>query len=348
MDIEKTIIEMEMDKEDSTRFRRVHAAAKSLFGDRLTHMSAPGGSYRASYRVHLGDTTVIASCRDDFRRTRIEAFALRKLGAVCESMPRCLGLADDVLFQSDAGKRRMNVAMFEADDAERQLIANRAVEALFTIHRAARAAEMHKYMPPLGASKQWVTRVVNAVRKLEKQGAKIGKGFNRFGVYDALTVAPRQFVKWDCRSGNAALDIAGNLRWFDFEYCGLRHGAEDFAWLIADESWPRAPQTMLSMVCDAYDPDIAEDRDDWLEYLSIYIVFHALQRLQLMQSEVAKRGWKSKRKVIARDDVGLHPEFAIQLCNVAMFFAERSRLTAPLLPMFEAVSADLAPIANCA
>lgn len=348
MDVEKTILEMEMDKEDSTRFRRVHAAAQSLFGDRLTHISTPGGSYRASYRVHLGDMTAIASCRHDFRRTRVEAFALRKLGAVCESMPRCLGLTDDVLFQSDAGKRRLNVAMFEADDAERQQVAIKAVEALFTIHRAARDAEMHTYMPPLGTSKQWVTRVVNAVRKLEKQGAKIGKGFNRFEVYDALAVAPRQFVKWDCRSGNAALDTAGKLRWFDFEYCGLRHGAEDFAWLIADESWPMAPQTMLDMVRDAFDPDIAQDRTAWLEYLSVYTVFHALQRLQLLQSEVAKRGWKSKRKVIARDDVGLHPEFAIQLCNVAMYFADRSRLTAPLLPMFEAVATELAPLSDCA
>ncbi len=348
MDIEKIIRDDDMDKSDETRFRRVHAAARTLFGDKITDISAPGGSYRASYRVHLGETTVIASCRYDFRRTRVEAMALHKLGAVCDAMPRCVGLIDDVLFQSDAGKQRLNVAMYDANDADRERIAIKAVEALFTMHRAARAAEMHKFMPPLGASKQWVTRVVNAVRKLEKQGASVGKGFNRFDVFDALTVAPRQFVKWDCRSGNAALDDAGKLRWFDFEYCGLRHGAEDFAWLIADESWPMPPQTMLDMVQDAFDPDVAEDRSTWLEYLSVYTVFHALQRLQLMQSEVAKRGWKSKRKVIARDDVGLHPEFAIQLCTVATFFAERSRLTAPLMPMFEAVATELSPMADCA
>lgn len=348
MDIENTIAEMEMDQEDATRFRRVHSAAQSLFGDRLTHISTPGGSYRASYRVHLGDMTAIASCRDDFRRTRIEAFALRKLGATCDAMPRCLGLTDDVLFQSDAGQRRLNVAMFEEGDAERQMISGKAVEALFSVHRAARAAEMHRYMPPLGVSKPWITRVANAVRKLEKQGARMGKGFNRFKVIEALSIEPRQFVKWDCRSGNAALDASGKLRWFDFEYCGLRHGAEDFAWLIADESWPMAPQTMLDMVRDAYDPDIAQPRDAWLDYLSLYTVFHALQRLQLMQSEVAKRGWKSKRKVVARDDVGLHPEFALQLCTVAMFFADRNRLTAPLMPMFEEVARELAPLADAA
>ncbi|MCC1480864.1 hypothetical protein [Roseibaca sp. Y0-43] len=348
MDIEATIAEMDMDKEDADRFRRVHAAAQTLFGDRLTRISTPGGSYRASYRVHLGDVTAIASCRDNFRRTRVEAFALRKLGAVCDAMPRCLGLTDDVLFQSDAGQRRLNVAMFEEGDAARQQIAAKSVEALFSIHRAARAEEMHKYMPPLGSTKAWVTRVVNAVRKLEKQGAKIGKGFNRFAVFEALSVAPRQFVKWDCRSGNAALDDSGKLRWFDFEYCGLRHGAEDFAWLIADESWPLDAQTMFDMVRDAYDPDTPGTRDAWLDYLSLYTVFHALQRLQLMQSEVARRGWKSKRKVVARDDVGLHPDFALQLCNVAMFFADRSRLTAPLVPMFDEVARELASVADAA
>jgi len=348
MDIENTITEMEMDKEDAARFRRVHSAAQSLFGDRLTHISTPGGSYRASYRVHLGETTAIASCRDDFRRTRIEAFALRKLGATCDSMPRCLGLTDDVLFQSDAGQRRLNVAMLEGDASNRAHTAALAVEGLFRIQHAARAAEMQKYMPPLGASKAWVTRLVNAVRRLEKQGARMGKGFNRFKVAELLSVEPRQFVKWDCRSGNAALDAAGKLRWFDFEYCGVRHGAEDFAFLIADESWPMDPATMFDMVRDAFDPDTPGTRDDWLKYLSVYTVFHALQRLQLMQSEVAKRGWKSKRKVVARDDVGLHPDFAVQLCNVAMFFADRSPLTAPLIPMFQEVAQELAPMADCA
>jgi hypothetical protein len=347
MDIEATIAEMDMEKEDAARFRRVHAAALALFGDRLTRISTPGGSYRASYRVHLGDTTAIASCRDNFRRTRVEAFALRKLGVSCDAMPRCLGLTDDVLFQSDAGQRRLNVAMFEEGDARPQ-IAAKAVEGLFTIHRAARDAEMHKYMPPLGSTKAWVTRVVNSVRKLEKQGAKIGKGFNRFQVFEALAAAPRQFVKWDCRSGNAALDETGKLRWFDFEYCGLRHGAEDFAWLIADESWPLDAPTMFDMVRDAYDPDTPGTRDEWLDYLSLYTVFHALQRLQLMQTEVARRGWKSKRKVVARDDVGLHPDFALQLCNVAMFFADRSRLTAPLVPMFDEVAHELASMADAA
>ncbi|NBB97461.1 MAG: hypothetical protein GVY34_04715 [Alphaproteobacteria bacterium] len=263
-------------------------------------------------------------------------------------MPRCLGLTDDVLFQSDAGQRRLNVAMFEAGSADREQIAMKAVEGLFTIQRAGRAAEMHKYMPPLGANKAWVTRLVNAVRKLEKQGAKVGKGFNRFKVFEALTVTPRQFVKWDCRSGNAALDETGALRWFDFEYCGLRHGAEDFAFLIADESWPLDARTMFDMVHDAFDPDIPGTREEWLDYLSVYTVFHALQRLQLMQSEVAKRGWKSKRKVVARDDVGLHPDFALQLCHVAMFFADRSHLTAPLVPMFEDVAQEIAAFADAA
>ena len=50
-----------------------------------------------------------------------------------------------------------------------------------------------------------------------------------------MTQPDTHFVKWDCRAGNAAIGPDGCLRWFDFEYSGLRHGAEDFAWLIADE-----------------------------------------------------------------------------------------------------------------
>jgi hypothetical protein len=346
MDIDRHL--KDMDAQDAKRFRRVHAAAKTLFGDALTDISTPGGSYRASYRVHLGETTAIATCRDNFRRTHVEAFALRQLGADCDAMPDCLGLHDDVLFQSDVGSRRLNVAMYEGDDTTRHDLAAQAVTALFRIHRAARDGDMHHHMPPLGATKPWVTRVVNSVRKLQKQGARIGKDYNRFAAIDALMVTPRQFVKWDCRSGNAALDAEGRLRWFDFEYCGLRHGAEDFAWLIADESWPLAPETMLDMVRDAFDPTIGQDRDAWLDYMSVFTVFHALQRLQLMQEEVAKRGWKAKRKVIARDDVGLHPDFALQLCKVAMFFADRSKITRALVPTFADVAAELAPLSDAA
>jgi len=274
----------DMPAADAARFRRVHAGAVAVFGDRLTHVSTPGGSYRASYRVHLDGATAIATCRRDHRRTHLEAMALHRLGPHCNVVPRCLGLADDVLFQSDVGGRRLNVALFESEGRSAETLAHAAVSALFALHRAARRADLAAVMPPLGCGDAWLTRVANAPRRFEKHGARLGRGFDRHALRAALDVAPRQFVKWDCRTGNAALDDDGTLRWFDFEYCGLRHGAEDFAWLIADETQPVAPETMLDIVRDAFDPDCGHDRDAWLDYLSIFTVAHAMQRLLLLQS----------------------------------------------------------------
>ncbi len=146
----------------------------------------------------------------------------------------------------------------------------------------------------------------------------------------------RQFVKWDCRSGNAALDAADKLRWFDFEYSGLRHGAEDFAWLIGDEAWPLAPEMMLAVMVDGYDTATCEALDSYLDYLSVYTTLHCVQRFKLIVKEANKRGWLTKAKVRKYDDAGVHPEFAAQICRVGAFFAERNPLTAPLVRNFEA------------
>ena len=83
---------------------------------------------------------------------------------------------------------------------------------------------------------------------LRDLGGGISDKFDREAAYERVAVAGTQFVKWDCRSGNAAIDNKDKLRWFDFEYAGLRHGAEDIAWLIGDEAWPIRPQDMVDIV----------------------------------------------------------------------------------------------------
>ena len=61
------------------RIDRIVASAERLFGQRVERVSAPGGSGRASFRVHLPDRMVIATLRTNFRRTHLEAFVLRRL-----------------------------------------------------------------------------------------------------------------------------------------------------------------------------------------------------------------------------------------------------------------------------
>jgi hypothetical protein len=240
------------------------------------------------------------------------------------------------LFQSDVGKNRLTIDLTHADSGRRNDLMAAAVGGLFRIQRAGRDIALQKQLPHLGINRAWIEHLVNLTRKLEKQ-APLGKGFDRFALYDALAVPAKQFVKWDCRAGNAASDAIGRMRWFDFEYAGVRHGAEDFAWLIADETVPVAPDTSFQIVSEAYDPSTGQSKDEWLRYLSLYTVFQALERLRLIQFEVKERGWKTKEKVLGRDDVGMHPEFASQICRVGAWFADRDPLTRPIVRSFEAL-----------
>jgi hypothetical protein len=152
-------------------------------------------------------------------------------------------------------------------------------------------------------------------------------------------------VKWDCRSGNAALDATGRLRWFDFEYAGLRHGAEDFAWLIGDETWPLDGETMFDIVEDGFDPACGHERYDYMSYLTVYTVLHSIQRLKLILEEVQSRGWRAKDEIRQKDDVGKDPDFAAHLCGVAAFFADQHPLTFLLTPYLEAAEAQFRKIA---
>lgn len=309
------------------RINRIVDAAEEHFGKQVDRVTAPGGEGRSSFRLHFNDRDVIATLRPNFRRTHLEAYVLDALGAHTTNIPKVLGVVGEIMFQSDVGQRRLNqeIALHPAD---RQLdLAAEAVAGIFQIHAAARKTDLHSMMPHLGANEDWITNFVSAVDALQDYSGGIDARFDRAAVSEAVRYPGRQFVKWDCRSGNAAIGQDDRLRWFDFEYSGLRHGAEDFAWLIGDEAWPIAPDAMVDVMIDAYDPGCGHDIADYLEYLSVYLTLHCVQRFKLIVKEANKRGWLSKEKVRKYDDAGVHPEFAAQICKVGAYYSAQSRLT---------------------
>lgn len=327
------------------RHDRLRAAAEAHFRMPVREITAPGGSSRASIRLHFEDKTVIASHRPNFRRTHLEAFILQRLQPHCDDLPICYGVAGDIMFQSDVGARRLNQEIHAHGRVEQLSLAEEAVQAIFRIHAAARRTDLHEKLPHLGNNPDWLRNFVDGVdvfTPLLETG--VPESYPREALADYLDQPKRQFVKWDCRSGNAALDEDDRLRWFDFEYAGLRHGAEDLAWLLGDESWPLDGQAMLEIVEEAFDPDCGHDFDDYLAYLAIYTTLHCVQRLTLILREVQRRGWRAQETIVERDDVGRHPVFAAHLCRVGAFFAERQPATAMLIPCFEAAEARFAQI----
>ena len=331
-----------MDANNPDPLDRIRAAAEAELRRPVLKIEPTVGPARTAFRVVFEDRSVIAVRRATGGRTRLEAMVLRAIAPRCDAVPHYLGLRDDTLFHSDPGGNRLAVAVDGADALAAEDLADQAVGAIFAFQIAARDLKTRLPLPPLGVSPDWTRRLVGAVDGLAAFGPGVPQALDRAGLAEALHVKPARFVKWDCRSANAALDDRGVLRWFDFGYCGMRHGCEDFAWLVADETWPVPPETMVAVLRDNYSDHFDEGFDDWLAALSLFTVFHALQRLAMIRAEAKARGWTSTSRIRERGGVGRHPDFAAALCATAAFFAARDRRTAPLVPAIEAAQAHFA------
>lgn len=333
-------------KEKNSTKERILRTAEAYFGRPVDKVSAPGGESRSSFRLEIGGRSLIATLRPNFRRTHLEAFVLEKLNAHCTDLPECIGVAGEVMFQSDVGARRLNVEIAR-QTPERQLdLAAEAVSAIFRIHAAARKTDLHDMMPHLGANVDWVENFIGGIDKLVEMTGDISDQFDRNAACASVAVTGHQFVKWDCRAGNAAIDDDDRLRWFDFEYAGLRHGAEDFAFLIGDESWPLHPEQMVDVMIECFDPTCDIPLDEYLHYLAIYMTFHATQRLNLCIRSASERGWASTDHIRKYDDAGRNPEFAAHIANVAAYFSDQTTLTAPLTRNFLVARDGFAEIAR--
>lgn len=317
------------------RLAKLVACAEAHFGETVKHSSAPGGEGRASWRLNMESRSVIATLRPNFRRTHLEAFALTHIYPHCQDIPECLGVVGEIMFQSDVGGKRLNEEIVKLSRTRRADVAHEAIASIFRIQSAAHKAGLHQSMPHLGVNHDWIENMVDAVEALEPFSAGRSMSADRQALAEKIACPATQFVKWDCRSGNAAIGEDDRLRWFDFEYSGIRHGSEDVAWLLGDEAWPIAPATMLDIVISAFDANGQHDLDDYLDYLSVYLTLHCVQRFKLILKEVHKRGWLSKTRVRKYDDAGVHPEFAAQICRVGAYFGARSSLTEPVGRDFE-------------
>jgi len=322
-------------KNDPSILDEVLACAESHFQKPVLKHSAPGGDKRAVFRLQFEDQSVIASKRPNYRRTHMEAVVLSRLSAHCDVVPRCLGLVDHVFFQSDVGEHRLNVEIAARKGKACKDLAGEAVATIFKYQSAAELAELDRIVPPLGATPDWVAGFVAAARKIEGDTTELDPSLDVPALCAALAQPARTFLKWDCRSGNAAIGHDRKLRWFDFEYAGLRHGAEDIAWLLGDETWPMIPSVMEEIVRDALPATTPGGKERYMDYLALYMTFHCAQRLELIHRKFDEDGWVSRKRIRKYDFLGVHPDFGSLLAEAGAFYAERSPLTRPLVRNFE-------------
>lgn len=310
--------------------KEIAKRVEAYFDERVMTITAPGGKRRGSYRVNFQDWSMIVSCRDNIQRTHYEAHVLQQIQGLCDTSPKFLGLDGNLMFQSDVGTVRLGQRVQDLTASAQEDLADKAVAALFDVHRAGRETAMATDLPRLGASNDWVQSFVNGsdklIKKLKLDPVDIGKD----ALCEFIGTPAVQFVKWDCRSGNAAVDKTDKVRWFDFEYAGVRHGAEDFAWLVADENWPIAPETMMKIIEDRFDGNYGRSWQEYKSYLEVYGALHSIKRIVLIVNSAQRKGWVTPQKALHYDDVGVNPKLGLRLCEVGQYLADQNKITEPV------------------
>jgi hypothetical protein len=308
-------------------------ATASHFGQAVLKLTAPGGRSRTSFRAYFADRTVIVSQRKDAARVAVERQVLAALAGLTDRVPQLLGTSGGLTFQSDVGQDRLNWRIHTLPADQRLALAAQAVQAILDIHLAAKRTDLAATLRPRPPDD-----LLLAPQRLAAQLRYTGPNLDPGRLSPQFHTPPTQFVKWDCRAGNAALDPSGHLRWFDFEDARLAHGPEDLAFLIADETWPLDMTLMLDMVETRLTPDITTTPQAFMTYLAEYTTLHAIRRLRLIFSEVRRKGWSNRSHILKFDHVGTNPHMGERLSRAAGDLSLRTPSTAPLKPLFDQVT----------
>ena len=309
-----------------------------VFGMPVVKVTAPGGKSRESLRVHFASRSIVATQRKYPGRRKMEVEVLKRLSAAGCPVPKYLGGAGGIFFQDDVGSRRLSGVLAVSDPAGRQRLAAGAIDSLLRIQDAGQRAGLDEIVPALGTKRDWVMGFLGTAITSSEDWGVAPPAIDAEALADLLHVEPRQFLKWDARPGNASVGGDGVVYWFDWEHCGKRQGMEDIAWLAGDEFWPLGAQPVIDILQDRLPPDRAEGD---IRYLTHFMVFHIVQRLNLIRNRVRKAGWADPHKAMRLDKIGSDRDLARRLCRHGAEWAERQDLTRPMVPWFRAVAEKL-------
>lgn len=301
-----------------------------VLGAKMTGLSTPGGPGRASIRVHLADRTVIATYRPDPERFRTEAMALDRLSKAGAPVPFLIAQADGIIFQQDVGSKRLSTELDRLGGTEREAMARRAVNSLKEL-KAAANDDLVTMLPKIALNPESIDRFVNGPRDLSLEIKAQPPILNLAGLKKSICADCGQFVKWDARPGNAAVQPDGSIVWFDWEHCGLRQGAEDFGFLFGDEFWPLSAQQSLELLVSPIDVDHA--------FLVRFTALHIVQRLILIHAKAGANGWEDRNRALQLDLVGNTPCAVARLCAHGAEWASLDPMTVPLVQWFGKVQA---------
>jgi hypothetical protein len=326
------------EKRERLKPSEIAAISERVFGVPVVKVTAPGGKARESMRIHFTGKTIVATQRKFPGRMRLEVEVLKRLSAAGAPVPKVLGGTEQLFFQEDMGSHRLTADLFSDDEDIRLRAADAAIDSLLVIHDTARSSGLEDLVPALGEKEEWVRGLVGSALLTADRFETQRPDIDIDALVGVLSVPSDRFLKWDARPGNASIGRDGRVYWFDWEHCGRRQGMEDFAWLAGDEFWPVGPDMVVSILEDKMPMDRAEPE---IRYLSHFITFHIVQRLQLIYHRFMAAGWVDAAKAMKYDKIGVDPELAKSLCQRGAIWAERNELTRPMVPWFTECEASI-------
>ena len=336
-------------RSERVRRRREKAlgrACSDLLSTSIERVEFPGGRTRESYRLHLADgRSVIGTQRDKPHRARAECRVLKSLNRGGAPVPAFLGWdRDRILFQEALSGERLTRVIQEAPKKDRRATLRSALHGLCVSQEAARKSGVGRHLARLGTDERWLAGLIRRPGVIGEYLDVPAPSLDEKALCSALKPRSLEFVKWDARPGNAVVDDAGVVRWFDWEHAGLRCGLDDIAWLLGDEYVIDDVEGEAELL-NEFVPRFAPGRDpeEAGRYLAAYGTFHMTIRLGLILKYKSDKWWGFDH-CIDNDKVGIMLHCARNLCQRAARWSARHPDTVPLSAWFQQVQDRLATI----
>jgi hypothetical protein len=329
---------------DDLAMERCSGLAERYLGSRAASADYPGGKGRDSWRLKLEDgRSVIVTRRDNPTRAILEFRVLDVLHKGGAPVPSCLAFNGLILFQEDAGVRRVSDQLARSKVASdySQTMA-RLIDSLFDVYRVADQTALCAHVPVIGRDCEWVTALIDRTALI---GHAVGVASPRPDVerMEALfQVIEPEFVKWDARAANAVQREDGSICWIDWEHCGARHRLDDLAWLLADETVPDFPDAETALIAGVL-PRYAAGAlgQASTEYLFTFGVSHMAVRLARILANKGEDAWGHHSPENPTDEERVDLNDALRLCRRAKRWCEHGQSVRVLGTWFNDVAEAL-------
>lgn len=319
---------------DSSASPTLAALCQEVLGgapERIETLHAgPGGRARGTCRVHVGGTVFYATRRANSEVTEKEARILASLGERGAPTSRLLAYRDGWLVQTSVGAERLAQTLSACTPSEASRLLRAALKSLQEVHIAGRAAGLGASIPAFAHGPKTAERLLQTLAAVGTLCQRDLPPYDCTRLAGLVAMPGGDFIKWDARPGNAAVDEDGIVRWFDWQHANRRHVADDLVWLLCDEFVPAAsdPATLLLETADAWQAD--------LDRVLALAVCHVGLRLYGILSD-ANRLATSWEACLENDWLGSR-ESAQRLCERGASMAGLSELTKPLADWFGVLS----------